>query len=271
MSLNNMIAVVTGAGRGIGRAMALELASQGARVALVARSADELKATREMVTKAGGEAMAVRADITDRTAVAGTFEEVRKRFGEIDLLVNNAGSFLGIGPVWEVDPELWLQDVTTNMYGTFLCCRAAIPAMRKRKHGRIINLIGGGTASAFPYGSGYGSSKAAIMRFTESLAEELSDEGIAVFALDPGLVRTGMTEYQLKSAEGRKWLPRIKELFEQGVDGPPERAARLVCALAGGEYDRFSGRGFTVRDDLDQIRREAEEILAGDRMKLRVL
>lgn len=269
--LTDRTAVVTGAGRGIGRAISLAFAREGARVGLMARSHDELERVAEEIRAAGGTAVAIAGDVSDREAVERSFRQVEEALGPVDLLVNNAASFYAIGPVWEVDAERWWRDVTINVLGVFLCCRTALRSMVPRKVGRIVNLIGGGTGNPFAYGSGYASSKAAVMRLTECLHQELQEQGlpIAVFAMGPGLVRTTLTEFQLESPEGRQWMPRIERMFEEGKNVPPTRAADLAVALAGGRFDRLAGRSFGVGDDLEAILTREEEILRKDLKTLR--
>lgn len=269
--LHGQVALVTGAGRGIGRAIAGRLAAAGVRVALAARSADQLEETAEEIRSAGGAALAVPTDVTDPEAVAALVRRAEAEFGPVDLLVNNAGSFSALGPLWEQDPDRWWTDVTVNLRGPFLGCRAVLPGMIERGRGRIINLIGGGAGTPFAYGSGYGCSKAAVMRLTECLAEELRLAGspVAVFALGPGLVRTALTEYQLHSPEGKRWMSRIERMFEEGKDVPPERAAALAVQLAGGRFDRLTGRAFSIRDDLEALLARQDEILRKDQKTLR--
>src|SRR5579862_7954057 len=168
-ALNERTAIVTGAGRGIGRAIAERLAAEGAKVALAARSSEEIDSVAGAIRRAGGTAVAVPTDVTDRSAVEALIRTAEAELGPLDLLVNNAGSFYALGPVWEAEPEKWWTDVTINLYGVFLGCRTVLPGMISRDRGRIINLIGGGTGNPFPSGSGYGSSKAAVMRLTECL------------------------------------------------------------------------------------------------------
>ncbi len=270
-ALEGTTAVVTGAGRGIGRAISLAYAEAGAHVALVARSSDELERVAEEIRVAGGIALPTTVDVADADAVETGFQRIEETLGPVDLLVNNAASFYAIGPVWEVDAERWWRDVTINVNGVFLCCRRALQSMVPRKQGRIVNLIGGGTGNPFAYGSGYASSKAAVMRLTECLHQELREQDlpIAVFAMGPGLVRTTLTEYQLESPEGRHWMPRIERMFEEGKDVPPTRAAALAVALGSGRFDRLAGRCFGVGDDLDDILAREDEILRKDLKTLR--
>ncbi|HPP11947.1 MAG TPA: SDR family NAD(P)-dependent oxidoreductase, partial [bacterium] len=138
MELKGKTVIVTGAGRGIGRALALEFGRQGCKVACCARNRTEIEETANMIKKEGGEAMAIAVDITSPEQVKKMVAEVVKAWGRIDILFNNAGSFQAIGPLWEVDPEVWWHDVTVNLRGVMLCCQAVLPGMIHNKSGRII-------------------------------------------------------------------------------------------------------------------------------------
>lgn len=273
MKLKDQVAIVTGASRGIGRTIAQRYAEEGAKVALVARSAAQLEAVSAEIRDESGMALALPADVTDHNAVKRMVRHVEAELGAVDLLVNNAGAFNCIGPTWEVDPELWWADVTINTLGVFLCCREVVPGMVARGKGRVINLIGGGTDLPLPYGSAYASSKAAVMRFTETLAVELMQHGVMVFALRPGFVRTAMSEYQL-TEENRRWLPDTAQRFEEEKDVPPTEAANLAVEFASGRFDALTGRYIRVNDykgdDLDQVEAEIPEILEKDLRTLRM-
>ena len=271
MKLRGEVAVVTGAGRGIGRAIAAAQAAAGAKVALLARTATEIEAGAAAITAEGGTARAFAVDIVDLDAVTRTFAAIEAELGPVSLLTNNAGAFAAIGPIWQVEPEAWWRDVETNVRGTFNCCRAAIPAMLGRRRGRIINMTGGGTATSFPHGSGYATSKAGLLRFSESVADTLAGSGVLVFAMDPGLVRTSMTEYQLSSDAGRTYLPNIPRLFETGINVPPTLAARLSVEIGSGRFDKLAGRMLmAARGDLDLSDADVDAIVAGDLRSLRV-
>ena len=271
MKLANQISVVTGAGRGIGREIALTQAREGAKVALLARTGKEIEAVAAEIGAAGGTAKAYAVDIVDLTAVEKTFAAIENDLGPISLVTNNAGSFGAIGPIWDVDPARWWRDVETNVRGTFNCCRAALAGMRQRGRGRIINLTGGGTGNSFPNGSGYGTSKAGILRFTECVNDTLSGSGILVFAMDPGLVRTSMTQYQLDSAAGQKYLPDIEKLFERGINVPPTRAAELSVEIGRGRFDKMAGRMLmAARGDIALDEATVTKIVAGDLRSLRI-
>ncbi len=270
MTLKGQAAIVTGAGRGIGRAIAQRLAAEGMRVALLSRTAPELEETARLIKEAGGVSSVHPVDVTDEDAVRAAFAEVAAAWGAADLLVNNAARFNALGPAWEVDPADWWRDVTVNIQGVFLCCRAVLAGMRRRRAGRIINLIGGGTGGPFKYGSGYGTSKAAVMRFTECLAEEVKEDGISVFAMGPGLVRTAMTNLQLDTEAGRKYFGVIANAFAEGHDVPPTLAAELAAHLASGRFDALTGRAFNAGDDMATVAKQADRIIAEDLRTLRM-
>ena len=142
--LDGQAAVVIGGGLGIGRGIAQELGAAGAHVTVAARRENHLRDTVALIEAAGGSADAVPTDVTDLDQVASLMRRTMADHGKIDLLVNNAGRFYSIAPTWQADPDNWWRDMTVNVYGTFLACRAAIPHMIERRSGRIINLGGGG-------------------------------------------------------------------------------------------------------------------------------
>jgi NAD(P)-dependent dehydrogenase (short-subunit alcohol dehydrogenase family) len=268
-SLNDVVSVVTGAGRGIGREIALHLARAGASVAVVARTRAEIDETAALIDAQGGRALAVAVDLIDRPAVEKAAARIADELGSPQLLVNNHGSFRAFGPIWECDPDDWWQDVEINLRGSFHTCRAFVPAMLSNGSGRIVNLVGGGTGTSFPNGSGYASSKAAIMRFTECLNDTTRERGVLAFAVDPGLVRTSMTELQLHSEAGKTYLPVIQTLFRDGVNIPPDRAACLIVDIATGRFDELSGRLLRGVDDRDLVEKRMTEIVETDLRALR--
>lgn len=268
-NLNGTVAVVTGAGRGIGHEIALHQARSGAKVAVLARTASEIDETASLISGEGGVAISLPVDLVDRQAVGNVLDRVVSELGPIDLVVNNHGSFRAFGPIWECDPDVWWQDVEINLRGTFHTCRVVAPAMLERGKGRMVNLVGGGTGNSFPNGSGYASSKAAIMRFTECLNDTTRGGGVLAFAVDPGLVRTSMTELQLFSEAGRTYLPNIQQLFDDGVNIPPSRAAALIVDIAAGRFDTLAGRLLRGIDDRELLEQEMNDIVERDARALR--
>ncbi|MCB2198881.1 SDR family oxidoreductase [bacterium] len=270
--LTNQVAIVTGASRGIGRTIALHLASKGMKLALTARTADALEALVREIKAKDGNALAIPLDVSVKDEVERLMRETEENLGPIDLLVNNAGLFSAIGPLWETDPENWWNDVTVNLRGVQLTCAAVVPAMMERKAGRIINFGGAGVTGPFPFGSAYAVSKAAVTRLTENLALELERLGspVKVFAMSPGFVRTAMTEQFEQSEAGKKWMDYMAQRFREGLDVPPERAAELVEAIALGTFDALAGRYFHASGDagkFEEIAADAEGIeMRGERL-----
>jgi len=250
-SLAGRVALVTGAGRGIGQAIAMAFAEAGASVAALARSRAELDETVRAIEAKGGRACAVAADVTDPQAVAAAVAEAEARLGPIDILMNNAGVLGPIAPFAETDPEAWWRAVEVNLRGPMLTSRAVLPAMAARGGGRIVNMVTG--SAPFPYFSAYAASKTALVRFSECLAAEVRPQGLAVFAMSPGTVRTAMSEHSLNSEEGQRWIPWFRRIFDEGLDLPIERPAQLALKLASGRYDALSGLTVSPQDDLDEI------------------
>lgn len=268
--LRSQVAIVTGAGRGLGRAIALALARAGARVGVVARSEEQLAETVGGVREAGGEAYAVVADVSAAAAVESMARQVERILGPADLLVNNAGTTGPLGPMWEADVEEWWHSIEVNLRGPYLCSRALLPGMIERRRGRIINLSTSAATVAVAHMGAYVIAKTALIRFTENLATELINSGVSVFAIDPGTVRTAMTDYILESEAGRKWLPWFRKLFDRGRDVPAEKAAQLVVQLATGRADALSGCFLDVSDNLAKLLGRLEEVKRAGLYTLRV-
>ena len=258
VDLTGQVAFVTGGGRGIGRAIAQSLATAGAAVAVTARSTDQVANTAALIEAAGGCALALTADVTDRRAVERAVADVELQLGPVDLLVNNAGVGGPIGPVWEVDPDEWWQTFDVNLRGLFLASRAVLPGMVARQRGRIVNVASNAGAHRWPLVSAYAISKAAVIKFTENLAKETKRQGVTVFAMHPGIVEVGLAEAVLAadapsdSATGRvaAWL---RQQIAEGRAVPPERAGQLVVTLASGRADTLSGEYITVYDDANAL------------------
>jgi NAD(P)-dependent dehydrogenase (short-subunit alcohol dehydrogenase family) len=267
------VALVTGGGRGIGRAVAQSLALEGAAVAVLSRTASEVEQTVRDIAGAGGTAMPIVADVTRPAEVTCAVEETRG-LGPIDLLVNNAGAGGPIGPMWHGDPDSWWRTVEINLRGTFNCIHAVLPGMVDRGRGRIINMASDAGAYRWPLVSHYSVAKAAVIKLTENLAAETRRHGIAAFAIHPGLVRMGLTETSLEgeapagSAEAsiQAW---VRRQVEEGLAVSPERVCELVVRLASGDADDLSGRYITVHDDLADLLARAETIRRSDSHLLR--
>jgi NAD(P)-dependent dehydrogenase (short-subunit alcohol dehydrogenase family) len=208
IDLGGQVAIVTGAGRGIGRAMALELARAGGAVAVVARSEDQLTETVALIEDEVGRALALPADVTDQQSVECAVAETERYLGPVDLPVNNADGGGQVGPLWEVEPDAWWRCVEVNLRGPFLCARAVVPGMIARQRGRIIITSSLAGTGPWPYMSAYAIGKAAVTRLAENLAAETETHGISVFAVHPGPVHTAAWEIFLSDAAER-YLPDL--------------------------------------------------------------
>jgi len=268
--LRNQVAIVTGAGRGLGRAIARALAQAGAAVGVMARSEAQVAETVGAIRQAGGVALAVMADVSDAASVERVARQVEDALGPVDLLVNNAAIMGPLGPMWDADADDWWHSFEVNLRGPYLCSRALLPGMIARHRGRIINLATSAATVAVAHMGAYVVAKTALIRFTENLAAELLNSGVSVFAIDPGTVRTAMSQHLLESEAGNKWLPWFRKLFDKGRDVPAEKAAQLVVQLASGRADALSGRFLGVADDLAKLLEQLEEVQRAGLYTLRV-
>jgi NAD(P)-dependent dehydrogenase (short-subunit alcohol dehydrogenase family) len=273
--LDGKVALVTGAGRGIGRVFAEALAGAGARVAVAARSADQLEETVALIAASGGRAYAHPLDVADRSGVDAAVQAVEGELGPIDLLVNNAGVWGPLAPMWELDPDEWWDAIRINLLGCFLCSRAVLTGMVSQRSGRIINIGSHAGVFRWPNASAYAISKAAMIKLTENLAAETRKFGVAVFTLNPGIVTIGLTDQAMAMADfpdspAARAAAWIRAEVAEGRAMPPERGADLLVALASGRADVLSGRYLTVHDDLDAYISRAEEIERDDLYTLRL-
>ena len=275
VGLNGCVAVVTGASRGLGRVYARALAGAGAAVAVTGRSANHLRETVQLIEAAGGRAIPVSFDVSDPDAVDRAFNEIEMRLGAVDVLINNAGVSGPTGYLWDVDPDSWWRTQEIHVRGTYLCSRAVLPAMIRRRGGQIINIVSHAGVFRWPTASAYSVSKAAVIKLTENLAVELKPHNIHVFAFHPGLVDGGLTHAALAedvpidspAHRATKW---VREQYEAGHAVPPERAVDAILRLASGGADELSGRYLTVFDDLARLTATAEIIRRHDLLTLRL-
>jgi NAD(P)-dependent dehydrogenase (short-subunit alcohol dehydrogenase family) len=274
MDLHGKTAVVTGAGSGIGRELARGFGRAGARVVCAGRREAPLRETIGLLKKDGAEGIAVPVDVTDASAVQALVDTALSAYGVVDVLFANAGSFQSIGPVWSADPDLWWRDVTVNLRGTMLCCRAVLPHMMARNEGAIVTMDGGGGADGVNLGgSGYGASKAAIVRFTEGLARELEQAGsrVMTFCINPGFVRTSMTEGIASHPQAREWQGFVGTWLEAGKSVPPDACAKATLKLLSIASPELSGRAFTVDTEFEEVRARAAVIRERNLLVMRLL
>jgi NAD(P)-dependent dehydrogenase (short-subunit alcohol dehydrogenase family) len=268
LMIERRVVAITGAGGGLGRAIAEAFASQGWVIAAIGRTQSELDDTVAAIERAGGVALACRADVADEDDVRDAVRTIERSLGPIDALVNNAAIGGPIGPFWESSPEDWWQTQEVNLRGPMLCTHAAVRTMVARRRGRIVNVVSSSIPMA--YFSAYVTSKTAVIRFTECLAAELRPFGVSAFAMAPGTVRTRMSEHSLTSDAGRRWLPWFRRIFDEHLDMPPERPAQLALALASGRADRLSGRFFSTYHDFESMLEAAETIERDNLHRLRI-
>ena len=254
--LKGQVAVVTGAGRGFGRVIASRLAAEGAAVTVTARTRDQVDETAAQIVAAGGRAHAVVADVTNRADVERVIRDTRERFGELSLLVNNAGVAGPFGPVWLVDPEQWWDAQAVHIRAPLLFMRAALGAMVSEKKGRVILVSAAAAHRTAPALSAYCVGKTAQARLAQLVAAETKDHGVSVFAIDPGFVFTELANQTMTSPDAQRWLPgMVQRLKERKVapDGDRDfaRCAQRCVDLASGRYDGLSGSYMELDDDLD--------------------
>ena len=272
MKLTNQVAIITGAGRGIGQAIAQAYAREGANLALAARSQPELEQTAAEIAKTGAQAIAVPTDVTDPAQAERLASAALTRFGRIDLLVNNAGVSGPVGPLQDNDIAQWAETISVNLTGTFLVCRAVIPAMVKQGGGKIINLSGAGAANAWSNLSAYCASKAAVVRLTEGLAQELAPHNIAVNALGPGSVHTSMWDKMTQDAAraGADFIHRLGLQVTSGGGASIDECAELAVWLASQESANLTGRLISATaDDFRNLQPRIPQIMATDAATLR--
>jgi NAD(P)-dependent dehydrogenase (short-subunit alcohol dehydrogenase family) len=253
MKLTGKVAIVTGGSRGIGFAIAMALGAEGARVAIASRTRRELEEARANLERGGIDAFAQPADVVSAGEVRALVDSVLRRWGRIDVLVNNAGVTGAIGRLDECDLAGWKQAIEVNLFGTMHACRAVLPHMRARGDGKIVNLAGGGVGGpdVAVRMSAYVASKAAIVQFTEALARELLTDGIQVNALAPGAVVTEMTAEILAAGPDRAGHDLYQRTLRQRKNGgePPELAAQLAVWLACHRSGALTGKLLSAKWD----------------------
>jgi 3-oxoacyl-[acyl-carrier protein] reductase len=238
--LNGQVAIVTGASQGLGRAMAIELAANGAMVACIARNAEKLAETVKAITEAGGKAEAFSCDVQDRESVDKVVDDIAEKWDRLDILVNNAGITRDT-LLPRMSDEEWDDVITTNLRGAFLFARAASRIMMRARYGRIINISSVAGIIGNPGQTNYSASKAGLIGFTRSLSRELAGRKVTINAVAPGFIESEMTK-----TLGDALLDEAKKRIPAKRLGKPEEIASAVLFLASPAASYVTGQVLTV-------------------------
>jgi 3-oxoacyl-[acyl-carrier protein] reductase len=248
--LKNQVALVTGAGRGIGRAAALALAQAGAAVVLAARSADEIHSLADEIKHHKGRALAIPTDVSDIAQVDYLLVLTLRAFGRIDILVNNAALVQPLGYVWQTSPVAWQKLMAVNVVGPYLCARAVLPQMLERGSGRIINVSSAAAEINLEGGSAYCASKAALERFSAILAAEVEGRGPVVTTFRPGIVDTSMqAEIRRTPAQLFPKVGLWESWHAQNLLRPTTEPAQAIVWLASYYARDSNGQLFELDDE----------------------
>ena len=250
--------MITGAGRGVGKRLAMGFAEAGLRVGLLARSKAELDLAKLEIEQAGGEALRLPADVRDPDQLAVAVGLMQQRFGPPDILVASAGVQGPIGPFVSAKPKAWDDAIGTNLIGVVNACRAVLPGMIERRNGKIIVVVGVGAAHSRPNFSAYAASKAAAVRFAECLADEVRDHNVQINCMIPGDAYTHMTDEILSAGEERAGLKEYEEAKQVRITGglAAEKQIRLALFLASERSNHISGKLLHVADDWKRLEKE---------------
>ena len=262
--LEGQTALVTGGGRGFGKAIAIRLAAEGASVAVTARTQAELDQTVSEIESAGGRCVAVSGDVTCPEDVARIVNKAAGQLGMITLLVNNAGIPGPFAPTWAADPAEWWYAQEVHIRAPFMFIREVLPSMVERRAGRIIVVSAIGSYRVDHSMSAYCLGKTAQNRLVQLTAAEVREFGISAFAIDPGFVITELAEITMRDPGAQRWRPEMIKILKErkadpGSDRDLLRCAERCVALASGRYDALSGNYLELDDDLEAMLRQARE------------
>lgn len=268
--VKDKLVLVTGAGRGIGKRLAIGFAAAGAHVGLVARSKPQIDLAHLEIEHGGGSSARYPGDVRDREFLEETVNRMSVQFSRpVEVLICAAAVQGPVGSLAESDPKAWWETLEINFGGAVNAARAVLPRMIKERAGKIVVLTGGGASRPRPYFTAYSSSKAAIARFVESLAEEVQEHNIQANCLSPGGTYTAMTDEILRAGERAGWkdLEAAREVrLTGGVS--PDKQLNLALFLASSRSNHISGRLLHVHDDWERM---ADSTLSPEAYTLRRL
>lgn len=246
--------LITGAGRGIGKRLAIGFAAAGGRVGLLARSKAELDLVNLEIEHAGGTALRIRTDVRDYEQLLAAVERMRINYGGVHVLVCSAAIQGPIGPLIDCPPKAWAETLEVNVLGVMNACKAVLPHMIERRSGKIIVLSGGGASTPRSNFSAYAASKAAVCRLVETLAEEVRDHNVQVNAMSPGGTYTHMTDEILRAGERAGWKDHEDAMQVRVTGGvSPEKQIKLALFLASERSNHVSGKLIHVKDDWKRL------------------
>lgn len=250
--------LITGAGRGIGKRLAMGFAEAGARVGLLARSQAEIDLAKLEIEQAGGNALRLRADVRDLEQLCAAVDRMHAVFGGLDILIAAAGVPGPIGSLLSARPKAWMEAMEVNLIGVVNSCRAVLPPMVEKRSGKIIILAGSGAASSRPNFTAYAASKAAVVRFAECLADEVRDHNVQVNCILPGAAHSTMTDEILHAGEARAGFKEIEEAEQVRITSgvKPEKQTQLALFLASESSNHISGKLIHVNDDWKRFERD---------------
>jgi NAD(P)-dependent dehydrogenase (short-subunit alcohol dehydrogenase family) len=257
-SIADKSVLITGAGRGIGKRLAMGFAQAGARVGLLARSQAELDLAKLEIEQLGGNALRLRADVCDLEQMSAAVDRMRVVFGGLDVVIAAAGAPGPIGPLLTTKPKSWTETIEVNLGGAVNTCRAALPMMVEKRSGKIILIAGAGASVSRPNFTAYAASKAAVVRFAECLADEVRDDNVQVNSIIPGGSYTYMTDEILHAGEEKAGRREIEEAQQIRLTGgeSPERQTQLALFLASERSNHISGRLIHVNDDWKRLEKD---------------